>query len=115
KTYYRIKIINNQGQYYYSKTILLNGENGKISFLTVINPFAEKLEFSLFNNANDAGAIALLIDLSGRVILRKNIMLQRGENRVVFENTNTLAAGIYFLSIKNNQTSIQQKVYKQYR
>ena len=90
-------------------------ENGKISFLTVINPFAEKLEFSLFNNANDAGAIALLIDLSGRVILRKNIMLQRGENRVVFENTNTLAAGIYFLSIKNNQTSIQQKVYKQYR
>ena len=115
KTYYRIKIINNQGQYYYSKTILLNGENGKISFLTVINPFAEKLEFSLFNNANDAGVIALLIDLSGRVILRKNIMLQRGENRVVFENTNTLAAGIYFLSIKNNQTSIQQKVYKQYR
>jgi hypothetical protein len=83
--------------------------------LTVVNPFAEKLEFSLFNNAEDAGAVASLIDQNGRMIMRKNIMLQRGENRVEIGNTNILASGIYFLSIKNNQTSIQQKVYKQYR
>lgn len=115
KTYYRLKLKNSQGRYFYSKTILLNGENGNISLLTVVNPFTEKLEFSIFNNTTESVAVAEILDQNGRLILRKNMVLQRGVNRVQIDNTNFLASGIYFLTIKNYQTIIQQKIYKQNR
>ena len=77
--------------------------------------FAEKLEFSIFNNTTESVAVAEILDQNGRLILRKNMVLQRGVNRVQIDNTNFLASGIYFLTIKNYQTIIQQKIYKQNR
>ncbi len=111
KSFYRIRMRNNNGQSTYSRTIQLAAEKETLSFVSVINPFTDAL---LFDISTDAGgkAEAELIDASGKLVRNKTFDISTGITRLSFENTQLLVPGIYFLRVKSAGAIIQKRVLK---
>ncbi len=55
---------------------------------------------------------AMLFDLTGRLIIQKQIVLQEGENEIQLE-TFTLQAGQYLLTVEGLETNFRQRILKQ--
>jgi hypothetical protein len=111
KTYYRLKIRNNSGETVYSKIILLSETTDPFSFVTVINPFDNKLVFEV-NSIQSGMANVILTDLLGRKVREKSFAIVAGVNRLVLENTGQFANGVYFLRLQISDKFIQTKVVK---
>jgi hypothetical protein len=111
KTYYRINMRNRDGHSQYSRTILLANSGDSFSLLSIINPFSGRLEFEVA--AGQAGmADAILIDPSGKTVIKKSFVMAPGINSLVLDNTGQLAPGIYFLRLQSGKMMIQKSVIK---
>ena len=111
KVYYRIRMRNNS-QSVYSRTIQVSNIADHCSFVSVINPFKDKLEFELSAAAQEK-AETILIDQAGRIVRQKIVWLANGINSLSFENTEGLQSGIYYLRVVAGGTVLQKKVLKQ--
>jgi hypothetical protein len=111
KTYYRIRMRNAAGQTSYSRTIQLATPSDYFSFISVINPFSSEL---LFDVATDDGGMAdaILIDQSGKIIIKKAFPMASGINRLSLDHTGQLATGMYFLRLQKGDMIIQKSVIK---
>ena len=112
KAYYRIKIRNEQGQSEYSKTIQLSLNREPFSFISVVNPFSSSLVFEV-SSAQNGKADAELIDQLGKLVRRKSFDITAGINELNFDNTGTLAPGIYILRVQSAGAVLQKRVLKQ--
>lgn len=113
KSFYRIKIVEQNGHLIYSKIILLQEDKELISLINLVNPFLNTLSFQLYNHSMPERAIAELTDLNGRMIYSRNLNLSNGLNTLMLENTDKISAGIYFLLIRTKEQILKHKVYKQ--
>ena len=111
EVYYRLKIVNGQNKVAYSRIIELNGHGYEINFANVINPFDQQLRFEIVSSSNGMASINLR-DLQGRVLKRRETGLNVGINDLSFDNTGSLPAGIYILSIEFNGILVQKKLVK---
>ncbi|MBC7875226.1 MAG: T9SS type A sorting domain-containing protein, partial [Ferruginibacter sp.] len=112
KTFYRIRMKNVTGQSTYSRIIQLSTVTENLSFVSVINPFGNNLVFEVAVVQNGK-ADAELIDAAGKSVKKSSYEIAPGVNRLVIENTELLAGGIYFLRIKMAGNTIQKRVVKQ--
>lgn len=112
-SFYRIKIVEQNGHIIYSKIILLQEDKELISLINLVNPFLNTLSFQLYNHSMPERAIAELTDLNGRMIYSRNLNLSTGLNTLMLENTDKISAGIYFLLIRTKEQILKHKVYKQ--
>ena len=114
KTYYRIRMRNVSGESRYSPTILLAASADSFFFVSVINPFSSTLQFEVA--ADHSGtAEAIVIDQSGKTVIKKTFTMAAGINRLVLDNTGQLASGIYFLRLQSGAAIIQKRVIKESR
>jgi Secretion system C-terminal sorting domain len=92
--YYRVKIVLQNGQSYYSGILqVARGNAAKMKIYP--NPVRESLQFSLLSQ--DGGKVELMvIDMNGRLLLTKTVNLVRGQNQVNIPVMN-LAPGNYRL------------------
>lgn len=102
-TYYRIKQIDKDGSFGYSIVVevknMLNTND-----VVVVNPF-ETNPVIIYTNQNEAKDMAIrLMDISGKVLVDKIVDLQPGTNRLEVMADSPLSAGVYFISMKVNQT-----------
>lgn len=111
KTFYRIVMKNTAGQEKISNIIVLSADKIPFSFITVINPFENKLECKVFSAENVTGT-AELINEAGSKIAEKKILFIAGINNVTIENTGRLSPGIYFLKVSTADKAIQKIVVK---
>ena len=102
----------NNSQSVYSRTIQVSNIADHCSFVSVINPFKDKLEFELSAAAQEK-AETILIDQAGRIVRQKIVWLANGINSLSFENTEGLQSGIYYLRVVAGGTVLQKKVLKQ--
>ena len=109
--YYRIKMVNDQGNYEYSRVIQLSNKNTGLAFGSVINPFSHKIEFELLVSSNGKAYVEL-IDQEGRIIKRNSFVLNSGVNNLTIQNMNILASGIYTLRVQFNGLSVQKRLMK---
>ena len=112
KTYYRIRIKNGTGQSAYSRTIQLSDKPEVLSFVSVINPFGNRLVFEIAASQNGK-ANAEMIDPSGKIVRKISFEAATGVNRLVIDNTKLLPAGIYFLRVSFAGVTIQKRILKQ--
>jgi trimeric autotransporter adhesin len=112
KVYYRLKIRNDRGQSNYSRIIQLGVTMNIFSFTSVINPFNNKLVFSI-SSGHNGKATAELIDQYGRAVKRNSYDIISGVNQLAFENTDIFPAGFYILRVQSEGTILQKKVIKQ--
>ena len=112
RVFYRIKERNSAGHSKYTKTIQLSRSALPFSFVTVVNPFDDKLLFDISSDKNGK-ADAVLIDQSGNIVNRKSFQLGSGVNKLSMDATGKLPTGVYYLRIESGGTSLQKKVLRQ--
>ena len=104
--YYRLKMVDNDNTFSYSKTIEIRTiENTKEKVTVTPNPFTTDLTISV-ETVNNANGTVEISDINGRVIISQNIEVVKGTSTITVSNTDKLKQGIYFVRY-TTETSTQ--------
>jgi hypothetical protein len=113
KAYYRIRMRTIDGKSTYSRVLQLSTTDTKgFDFVTVVNPFSNTLYFDL-SSLRSGTVKAELLDQFGRPVRVKTLDIREGNNQFFFDNTGSLAPGVYFLRAEMNGMIVHRKVLKQ--
>ncbi len=113
KLYYRLNQIDFDGQSTLTevKEVSINDINND-DVKIYPNPFTTDLMIETLNIENGTN-IVQVIDISGRVVINQTFESNKGISNVKVNNTNSLAAGVYFVKVTNNGVVKTMKVVKQ--
>ena len=105
--YYRLKQIDFNGKYSYSKIILINDITKIINDVSVSpNPTSSLLSLGV-NSTTNTDADIIITDVQGRTVLTKKVELIKGFNKCILNEFANFNAGIFFLKITaNNETTV---------
>ena len=108
--YYRLRIVNSDGTFAYSNVvpITLNPQPG---IAIAGNPFNDQFTI-IFTTLASQHADMLLLDASGRVLIRRNYTTQVGTSNIVVQNLGSLAKGVYLLEFITPTQRFTRKVVK---
>lgn len=111
--YYRIKQVDIDGKYDYSKTVNARIEGLSTNVRITGNPFRNNFSVTFSGMAQEVNA--RLVDMTGKQIAREVWNLSGGETTKQFGNISGLQNGIYILTIQNKSGEIlfNGKVMKQ--
>ena len=99
---YRLKMVDNDGSFDYSKMITLQQRTGGFSRLKLYpNPVQNALNLTI-DAPNAASQTVEIVDVVGKVWQRKTVNLLRGQNQEVM-NVAALPTGVYFLQMIDNK------------
>ena len=105
-TYYRLKMVDKDGSYSYSKTVqAYQSRNGEVLVQAYPNPADDVLHVQLFGATE---GIVQLTDVSGRLVANATMDL----NGHASFNVQHLAAGAYFVKWSNGSSSKTLKVIR---
>jgi hypothetical protein len=112
--YYRLKMVDNNGSYEYSKTVLINkNKSGNNLDLTILpNPFNSDVQI-VFNSEVATPAVIVIKDITGKQIYSFVHQATIGTNAIPAINLESLRAGLYFISIEINGQTQTSKIIKQ--
>jgi hypothetical protein len=112
--YYRIKQVDYDGNYKFSKTVNVKTGLNKTGVSVLANPFFNELAVN-FNSATSQMVSARLIDITGRQVAVEKWSVSAGNSRKNFSSISGLQQGMYILSIRNNAGEVLYtgKVIKQ--
>jgi hypothetical protein len=108
--YYRLKMVDRDGTYEYSKIINVN-TNKELEIILVPNPFNDAL-FIQYNNINEGEANVAMFDISGKQILHEKLWLKAGLNKIGLPTDKNIESGIYFMKITQQGESRLVKLIK---
>lgn len=108
-SFYRLKIVNEDGSFEYSEMIELSRKE-KVNDIAVFpNPGLEGGFNMQFFQPKDGNVQWTLLDLNGKVILERRLVATKGENNYFLE-MNDSGQGIYILNFKSDYLNKSQKV-----
>ncbi len=111
--YYRLKMIDNDGKFSYSNTIVISTtRNGEFTISNIApNPFTEKISLTI--TLGKATPLQLqVVDFSGRICCTKNADGAKGNNYIELKGLGKLAQGMYYIRVNTPDAVLQQKVLK---
>ena len=109
--FYRLKIVDADGTFYYSATVKLNGPVKSISISATPNPFGSSMKLSIAAPVKENGTL-VLSDLSGKKIFQKNVNILAGINTFEIDQLQGLSAGTYILNLVTAQNNTSIRVVK---
>ncbi len=111
--FYRLAMIDNDGNYTYSKVITVSVDVKGITVSVVYpNPFSKRVQVKLDCQKPEQITIRVL-DNAGVVVKSQIANLQKGENNIVIQNVAELPGGVYFLEVIGDHRSMKTKLMKQ--
>ncbi|MBI3717638.1 MAG: T9SS type A sorting domain-containing protein [Sphingobacteriales bacterium] len=96
-TYYRLKMIDEDGKSKYSPVVVLK-ETNKQTISAYPNPFTDKIKIGYESRMNTQLDI-VITDISGKLVYTKNFVVNKGSNLLVINNAGTFLTGVYFLKL----------------
>jgi hypothetical protein len=109
--YYRIKVVDQNGQLRYSNILKLSLSGlKKVELLP--NPFVNAVNIQI-SAVQDGTAILRLLTSDGKEILKQTRSITSGNNSILLDNLGELAKGIYVIEIIVNNVRITQTLVKQ--
>ena len=110
--YYRLKMVDNNGQFKYSNMVTIKSTTGNFSITNINpNPFVNLIDLNI--TALKAQPVMVNIyDVQGRIQLQKNVELQSGINQIELIGLDKFVSGIYLLEISAEGQRIVQKIMK---
>ena len=108
--YYRIKLIDANGAFKYSNTITITLPSFAGAVSISPNPAISQMRASVLSPA-DCKADWSVIDNTGRIILKGNTLIKKGNNQLIV-NVNNLAAGAYYLHIAGSNIDCKTRFQK---
>jgi hypothetical protein len=112
KTFYRIRMRNDLNKSVYSRIVQFSPDGNVLSFINVINPFSDHLQFTI-NAPSKSLATADLIDGTGVAVMKYKWDVLPGVTALNFPNTGSLPPGLYYLRINVSGMILQQSVLKE--
>lgn len=111
---YRVKQVDKDGTYKYSKTVSVKLTIGKTIASVLTNPFVENITVDLLSNSNQNLSIKLY-DLAGKLIATDKWSVTKGSSRKTFDKSAAAQKGMYILTIadENNEVLYNGKLIKQ--
>jgi glycosidase len=109
--FYRLKSIDLDGSYTYSSVIKLSGPVKNMSLAATPNPFGNVMKLTIASPVKEPATV-VLTDLSGKILLQKNVILLQGVNTIEIEKLHSLAAGTYILNLVSAQNKTSTRVIK---
>ncbi len=108
--YYRLQMVDQDGDYTYSKTIavLLKARNAQLSIFP--NPVKETLYVQLSAAKTEQVSIQI-VDMKGRIVQQQEMKVSLGNSSLSFD-ASKLAKGTYVLQVKGNDLLQQKKFIK---
>jgi len=108
--YYRLKQIDANGKFTLSPIVKLALEKNT-SILVYPNPFNSNFTVS-FSANKTAVATLRLQSTSGQLIFTKTISVNKGNNSILVNDLASLKAGIYYITIANDELNFNSKLQK---
>lgn len=99
--YYRLKMIDLNGEFKYSKVVVVEVKSDEFQIHKIFpNPAQKILNVDILAKKNEAGS-ATIFNATGQIVLEKKINLNAGENSITFD-MEELENGIYFITFDFN-------------
>jgi hypothetical protein len=103
--YYRLKMIDLNGDYKYSNVIMLRKDGVKGGLSISPNPVTNASLANVRFETNRKGVVDIqVVDMSGKVVLRQQNQVNEGINSLSINNMNRLQPGMYMLQLNDGQT-----------
>ncbi|HWI93105.1 MAG TPA: T9SS type A sorting domain-containing protein [Flavisolibacter sp.] len=103
--FYRLKMVDDDGTYTYSKTIAVNTANSVSAISISPNPAANHCTLQM-EAAAAASETIIIINATGSIVHQQKLYLQTGTNHFLIDISG-LAKGIYFVQLKNSSAVLQ--------
>ena len=111
--YYRLRMVDKDGRFSYSKIIALKLSGSPIEKFTLYpNPFADHIKIFLSNNT-DEDAIFRIVTFDGKELLNRRLPIQNGDNIIVLKDLEYLMTGTYILEVTTSTDKFVKKLLKQ--
>lgn len=110
ENYYRLKLYESNGTSFYSKTVAVDiaeKQARSISIASLVYNNECRINFSL---PQQASAILLLTDASGKVYNTQKLTVRAGNNSILMKLDNSIRPGNYFLYVKTETESYTGKI-----
>ncbi|HLA60469.1 MAG TPA: T9SS type A sorting domain-containing protein [Puia sp.] len=109
--YYRLRIVDKDGKYSYSKIIPVKLDQPENSISVYPNPVDNYAIVNLYSDKPGSGVLRL-IDEAGRQILIKSFTVIGGNNNLTLDQLGHLPKGIYVIQVMLNNNLYNQKIVK---
>lgn len=112
--FYRLAMVDNEGNYTYSNVITISVDVKGISVSVVYpNPFSKRVQVKLDCTRPSEEVTIRVIDNAGAVVRTQVEKLGKGENNIVIQNVAELPSGVYYLEVIGDHRSMKTKLMKQ--
>lgn len=110
-SYYRLKVLEEDSQFYYSKVIAIDRQKIKFGIRQLFpNPVERRLQIEF--DAERNGKISVVVrDVLGRDLLSQNVDSQEGRNNLTLD-VGQLPSATYFLFVADGKQQIMEKFVK---
>jgi Secretion system C-terminal sorting domain len=111
RSYYRLKQIDFNGQFEYSKVVSVNfkGEGRQVGAIYP-NPSKSGLVNLDYLSQNDDQVTVSIFDMTGKLMISQNLQVSNEENNLNFDFSD-LITGIYIVKIGNDRNPILRKLF----
>lgn len=109
--YYKLKQVDIDGKATFSSIVKLNLA-ANTGFDVYPNPFANNFTLS-FKASKISSATLRIRNSSGNLVYSKQVNVTRGNNALVMNNLPTLASGVYYITVNNEELNFNGKLQKQ--
>jgi hypothetical protein len=110
--YYRLKMVDQNGQYHYSGVITIRTDVKGFQVTASPNPFTDHMVITIASEADETVHLRMF-NSDGKLVWRKTLFVTAGTNAQYFNELQSLPRGIYFIKVNKQQTAAAIKVVKQ--
>lgn len=108
--YYRLRMIDNDGKFTYSKVLIINADNQTKEKIGIYpNPATTRATLNLKSEKGGFAAVHIL-NMNGVVVIKQYFHVDNGENALSLNGIINLPAGIYNVQILNNKASYNTRL-----
>ncbi|MEP7256285.1 MAG: T9SS type A sorting domain-containing protein [Ferruginibacter sp.] len=111
--YYRLRVVDIDGKASYSQVVALRLDGSIIvNNLTVYpNPFTNNIKLQIHSTKEENSTVRF-INMNGQEVLKRNVILQPGDNIIIVKDLDTVAPGTYVMEFRTGDGVITQKIVK---
>lgn len=110
-SFYRLKIVDNNGLFVYSSIITLSNKKIDFEIRSVTNPVTDFV-IADYTIPNESKVTISLFDAFGGMVKQQQFTGKKGWNKTTIDFGKNLSTGIYILTIFNNNLTLTKRIIK---